>query len=90
MKQVHKKKGHKLKADEDLKRTNKSQTLKAAHDFCTLYMKDQHKATLDLVNEEDMYISVSELKKQATELFKKQPTVDDVEIDNESLYKLYF
>ena len=40
MKQVNKKKGNKLKADEDLKRTNKSQTLKAAHDFCTLYMKD--------------------------------------------------
>ena len=63
IKQVHKKKGHKLKADEDLKRTNKSVTLKAAHDFCTLYMKDLHKATLNLVNEEDMYISVSELKK---------------------------
>ena len=40
MKQVHKKKGHKLKADEDLKKKNKSQTLKAAHGFCTLYMKD--------------------------------------------------
>ena len=73
IKKVHQKKGHELKAERELKRKNKSATLKAVHSFCEDYMIDKWKDVFDAVSDKEMYKTNKEVQNLAFKELKAYP-----------------
>jgi hypothetical protein len=49
--------GHQAQNEDDIKRINKSKTLRAVKDLCKKYLCEENKPTFTLVCDADMYIS---------------------------------
>ena len=76
--------------EDDIKRINKSKTLRAVKELCTKYLCEANKPTFTFVCDADMYISYSAMNKEAKLQFKYYPTYNKVVVNTLFLYDRYF
>ncbi len=82
--------GHEAHNEDDVKRINKSKTLRAVKQLCVKYLCEANEATFTRVKNKDMYIAYGPMKKLAIKEFKDEPTNDDVIVNTLARYKKYF
>ena len=82
--------GHEAHNEDDVKRINKSKTLRAVKQLCVKYLCEANEATLTRVKTKDMYSSYKAMKKLAMKYYKAEPTNDDVIVNTLARYKKYF
>jgi hypothetical protein len=61
--------GHQAHNEDDIKRVNKSKTLRAVKDLCKKYLCEENKPTFTFVCDADMYISYTAMNLEAKKQF---------------------
>ena len=90
MKNLNQDMGHEAHNEDDVKRINKSKTLRAVKQLCVKYLCEANEATLTRVKDKDIYSSYKAMKKLAMKVYKAHPTNDDVIVNTITRYKKYF